>query len=173
MRKGVIHFTLADKLRTGCNKIRCKFVISRCCTCFLTFSFIYLLYCSLRSFRLFWLFHLGCFARFGGFVSVVSLVMVILFFQVLVHAVSLASIDQKGSSHRTQQLTSTVTWKNRGLWMVHQILLQVDCNELPLNFVDKQFPLENNLYMNQSFQEWYSFDSVGFFTCKIYLIPFT
>ena len=54
--------------------------------------------------------------------------------------------------------------------MVHQILLQVDCNELPLNFVDIQFPLENNLYMNQFFQEWYSFDSVGFFT-RSFLSP--
>ena len=43
------------------------------------------------------------------------------------------------------------------------ILLQVECSELPLNFVDIQFPLENNLGMNQSFQEWYSFDTVGFF----------
>ena len=48
--------------------------------------------------------------------------------------------------------------------MVHQILLQVDCNELPFKFCRHTIPLENNLYMNQSFREWYSFDSVGFFT---------
>ena len=68
LRKGVILFTLVVKLRTGCNKIRCKFVMSLSMS-HMIFNFGIYLLCLLRSFRLFWSFHLDHFARFGGFVS--------------------------------------------------------------------------------------------------------